>query len=731
MSNDFAQFQDAFFDEVAEHLAVVEEGLLALEQNPDDRDLLNKIFRSAHSIKGGAGMFGFTAVSQFTHKMETLLDLLRNGQKAVTPAVADLLLKSTDCLKTLIDATKSGVAVDDETVQRLTAELAAASDAKAKVAGKVETKAQVETGNSAASSTASTLVSTFSITWTPPGWLFQRGLDPLQVVKELRSIGTLTEVVMDQSQLPELTEIDPEKCYLSWRMQLTTAKDLKAIEKVFEFVREESKLVIEERETLSVKREAPESETNDASRTTSDTEGGGPKPLGAILVESGMVSPAALDQALAQQKKVGEILVEQKAVTPQQLEQALQKQKQDSSAQAKKTDTASIRVDTGKIDKLINLVGELVITQSMLSDLGSRFEMRQLPVLLERVAQLERNTREIQERVMGIRMLPIGTAFSRFPRLVRDLSAKAGKKIQLVLAGEETELDKTVIESIGDPLTHLVRNSADHGLEPPEERLSNNKPETGTVRLNAFHEGGSICITVEDDGRGLHRDKILAKAVKQGLIGENDKLADDQIWPLIFKPGFSTAEKITDVSGRGVGMDVVKRNIESLGGTVSIKTATGKGTTFTLKLPLTLAIIEGMTVRVGKETYIVPLLSILESIQPKGGMVKTVVEKGELMNVRGTYLPLIRLYDVFALQPEYRNPTDAILLILETEGERVAVMVDEIIGQQQVVIKSMEQNFRKVEGIAGATILGDGTVGFILDVRGVLEIARRGAPMAA
>jgi two-component system chemotaxis sensor kinase CheA len=347
------------------------------------------------------------------------------------------------------------------------------------------------------------------------------------------------------------------------------------------------------------------------------------------------------------------------------------------------------------------------------------------------MAQLEHNTREIQERVMGIRMLPIGTAFSRFPRLVRDLSAKAGKKIQLVLSGEETELDKTVIESIGDPLTHLVRNSADHGLEMPEERLDNNKPELGTIRLNAFHSGGSICVTVEDDGRGLNRDKILAKAIKQGLIAEHEKLSDDQIWPLIFKPGFSTAEKVTDVSGRGVGMDVVKRNIEGLGGAVSIKTALGKGTVFTLKLPLTLAIIEGMTVRVGKETYIVPLLSILESIRPKAGAFKTVVGKGELLDVRNTYLPMMRLYDVFSLQPEYIDPTKAILLILETEGEQVAVMVDEILGQQQVVIKSMEQNFRKIDGIAGATILGDGTVGFILDVRGLIEMSRRMVPVAA
>ena len=725
MSSDFAQFQDAFFEEAAEHLAVVEEGLLQLEQHPEDLDLLNKIFRSAHSIKGTSGMFGFSAVAQFTHKMETLLDLLRNGQKVVTPQVADLLLKSTDCLKTLIDATKTGAPVDNESVQRLTVELAAASDMNVKAESKVEKGAS--TSLSASSPLTPHPVRCFHIDWTPPEWLFQRGLDPLQIFKELGNLGTLSRVDVDVSRIPDLADMDPERCYLSWSMRLETGKDRPVIEAVFEFVREDSVLAIEE---VRGEGQSPSASPH-ASCLRPDGIEDASKPLGEILVESGVVSREALDDALAQQKRVGEILIEQHAASPQQVEQALQTQrKMEVAAQSKKTDTASIRVDTAKIDKLINLVGELVITQSMLSDLGARFEMRQLPVLLERMAELEQNTREIQERVMSIRMLPIGTAFARFPRLVRDLSAKAGKKIQLVLSGEETELDKTVIESINDPLTHLVRNSADHGLELPEERLDNNKPELGTIRLNAFHEGGSICITVEDDGRGLNRDKILAKAVKQGLIGESEKPTDDQIWPLIFKPGFSTAEKITDISGRGVGMDVVKRNIENLGGTVSIKTAAGKGTVFTLKLPLTLAIIDGMTVRVGKETYIVPLLSILESIQPKAEAVKTVVGKGELINVRGTYIPIVRLYEVFSNEPEYTDPKAAILLILETEGERVAVMVDEIMGQQQVVIKSMEQNFRKVEGVAGATILGDGTVGFIVDVRGLLEISRRGSPLA-
>lgn len=733
MSSDFAQFQDAFFEEAAEHLAVVEEGLLQLEQHPEDLDLLNKIFRSAHSIKGASGMFGFNAVAQFTHKMETLLDLLRNGQTAVTPQTADLLLTSTDCLKTLINAAKTGAPVENETVQRLTMELSAASDMNVKAESKVEKGAS--TSVSVPAPLTPYPLRCFHINWTPPAWLFQRGLDPLQIFKELGNLGTLSEVKVDDSRLPDLADMDPERCYLSWSMQLKTGKERNVVEAAFEFVREDSVLTIEEvrGEASGVRGEGQKpAATSHPSPLTTDGMEDEPKPLGEILVESGVVSREVLDGALAQQKRVGEILIEQHAASPQQVEQALQKQrKMEATAQSKKTDTASIRVDTDKIDKLINLVGELVITQSMLSDLGARFEMSQMPVLLERMAQLERNTREIQERVMSIRMLPIGTAFNRFPRLVRDLSAKVCKKIQLVMSGEETELDKTVIEAIGDPLTHLIRNSADHGLEMPEERLDNNKPELGTIRLNAFHEGGSICITVEDDGRGLNRDKILAKAVKQGLVSDNDKLTDDQIWSMIFKPGFSTADKITDVSGRGVGMDVVKRNIEALGGTISIKTVQGKGTTFSLKLPLTLAIIEGMTVRIGQETYIVPLLSILESIQPKREAVKSVVGKGELIDVRGTYLPVVRMYEVFSLQPEHTDPMKAILLILETEGERVAVMVDEILGQQQVVIKSMEQNFRKVQGIAGATILGDGTVGFILDVRGLLEIARRDTAVAA
>lgn len=707
MAIDLSQFQDSFFEEAAEHLSTIEDGLLQLEQRPQDLDLLNRIFRAAHSIKGNSGMFGLTTVGHFTHKMETLLDRLRNGQMSVVPDIVDLLLRSTDCLKNLIEAAKGGPAVDETALRNLEEELEAQ--------GGTAAPEQSASG----SKTPRSGQHRYRIAWTPPGWLFQRGLDPIRMIQELEELGTLVSRSLDLSRIPDLAELDPEICHLSWVFVVESLKDRSIIESVFDFVRDDSHFSIEE-------------DSSAPSPLTTVRDGDEPKPLGQILVESGVVSQELLDRALASQKRLGEILVEQQAATPQQITQALQKQQHaEATTQKKGADAASIRVDTGKIDKLINLVGELVITQSMLSSLGTRFEMSQMPLLLERLGQLEGNTREMQERVMAIRMLPIGQVFNRFPRLVRDLASKNGKKIQLVMSGEETELDKTVIESIGDPLTHLVRNSADHGLEPPDERLASGKPEQGTVRMNAFHEGGNICITVEDDGRGLNKDKILAKAVKQGLISESDKLPDDQIWALIFRPGFSTADKITDVSGRGVGMDVVKRNIEALGGTVTIRTALGKGTTFSLKLPLTLAIIEGMTVRVGKELYIMPLVSIVESIQPKDCTRRALMGQAEMVSVRGSFHPVVRLYQAFGNQAEYTEMEKAILVIVESEGERVALMVDELVGQQQVVIKSLDKNFRKVDGIAGATILGDGTVGFILDIRGLLELARRDACVAA
>ena len=701
MAVDLSRFQESFFTESAEHVETIESGLLALEQRPNDLDLLNRIFRGAHSIKGNAGMFHFTAIAELTHKMENILDDLRNEKMPVTPHVIDVLLRALDGLKNLLDAAQGGEAADEAAIHVLEGELDACQKGRPASA---QEGAFAETGPQAFPLQAATW-RRVQIDWSALPELFQRGMDPAQIFKELHELGMVKTLHVRTDGLPALDALDPERCYLGWRVELETDAPIAQIEEVFAFVRDGSELAI-----IDCAPKKPEPY----------------KRVGDILVEEGVVTPEQIAESLAKQKPLGEILVEEKKASPQQVHQALQKQQQ-----LKKNEVASIRVDTEKIDKLINLVGELVITQSMITDLSEKFTLAQLPVLQERITQLERNTREIQERVMSIRMMPIGSAFHRFPRLVRDLAGKSGKQIQLVMSGEETELDKTLIEAIGDPLTHLVRNSADHGLELPEERVAQGKPERGTIRLHAYHDGGNICIAVEDDGRGLNREKIIKKAIEKGIIADGSNMSDEAVYQLIFRPGFSTAETITDVSGRGVGMDVVKRNIEGLGGSVDIQSTMGKGSRLTLKLPLTLAIIDGMTVRVGQDNYIIPLIAVTESIRPKPNELQRIVGKGEVVNLRGEWVPVVKLYEAFALTPDFTDPSQALLVIVEADGRRLAVLVDELTGQQQVVIKSLEQNFRKVEAISGATILGDGQVALILDVPGLAKLARVGHIAAA
>jgi two-component system chemotaxis sensor kinase CheA len=400
------------------------------------------------------------------------------------------------------------------------------------------------------------------------------------------------------------------------------------------------------------------------------------------------------------------------------------------SAKAKRkvtTESSSIRVSIDKVDELINMVGELVITQSMLSQLGEgeEFGENEIEKLKDGLMQLERNTREMQENVMRIRMLPISFVFQRFPRLVHDLSGKLDKKIELVLSGESTELDKTVMEKIGDPLVHLVRNSLDHGIETPEARIDAGKPEIGEIHLNAYHEGGNIVIEITDDGAGLNLEKILSKAKSSGLAGDNDNLSDEEIADLIFRPGFSTADVVSDVSGRGVGMDVVRRNIRALGGTVDVKTQAGKGSVFTIRLPLTLAILDGQSVVIGDEVYIVPLVAIMESIQVDTALVSGITGQAEVYRLRDEYIPIVKLCDVFNVKPLHENMEDGLLVVVEAEGKKVALLVDDLLGQQQVVIKSLETNFKSIEGISGATILGDGTVALILDVTGLITISKQ------
>jgi two-component system chemotaxis sensor kinase CheA len=517
------------------------------------------------------------------------------------------------------------------------------------------------------------------------------GNDPLRLLRELATLGRL-EVACDTDALPALADLVPEDSYLSWDLHLDAAVPRSAIDEIFDWVEDDCDLAV--------------------------------MPLPAAV--AGGISEARVSAAPEPVARAPEAPA---PAPPPKAESA----PPPAASKSAPSGGGSIRVDTQKIDQLINMVGELVITQSMLGLLGADFDLGKLDRLREGLAQLERHTRELQEGVMRIRMLPIGFSFNRFPRLVHDLGASLGKRVELRISGESTEVDKTVIEKIGDPLVHLVRNSLDHGIESPAERLAAGKPEVGVIELKAAHRAGNVVIEIRDDGRGLDRDRILRKAVERGQVPPGAALGDAQVWELIFLPGFSTAELVSDVSGRGVGMDVVRRNINELGGCVEIESTRGRGSAITIRLPLTLAILDGQTVKVGDETYVVPLTSIVESIQVRRDMVNLVAGRGETFRLRGEYLPVIRLHETLGVpDPRVTALTDGLLVVVEGDGRRCGLLVDDLIGQQQVVIKSLESNYRRVDGIAGATIMGDGSVALILDVPGLIRLASRPAqPPAA
>ena len=675
MSIDMEQFHQVFFEESFEGLEVMEAGLLRMDGGAVDDEEINAIFRAAHSIKGGSGTFGFTEVADFTHVMETLLDEMRDGRRPVTPNTVQVLLRSVDVLREMLTATREGATPDPEQVRIQQAELESVLASSDTAPPDASVDAAPESGEQAPEAAG------WHIVFRPHPHMMRTGNDPLRIIRELAELGDL-QVTGDVSLLPPFSEFDPEECYLSWDLHLDAPVDRARIDEIFDWVEDDCDLAI-----MPVMIDAPREEAPGPDQS----------PLS-------VVSPPA-------ERRVGE----RRSPEPR-------RRQERRSGQA--SPSSSIRVDIGKIDALINMVGELVITQSMLSLLGDDFHMGQLGRLRDGLAQLDRHTRELQESVMQIRMLPISFTFSRFPRLVHDLGAKLGKKIELKMTGENTEVDKTVIEKIGDPLVHLVRNSLDHGLEMPEERIAAGKPETGTVELNAYHKGGNIVIEIRDDGRGLDRDRILAKALERGLVQEDHNLTDRQIHELIFQPGFSTAEQVSDVSGRGVGMDVVRRNINELGGSIEIESEPGQGSAIIIRLPLTLAILDGQTVAVGDETYIVPLISIVESIQVRREMIHLVAGRGETIRLRDDYLPVIRLHEVFGIEnPRATDLVDGLLVVVEGEGGQFGILVDDLIGQQQVVIKSLEANYQRVEGISGATILGDGSVALILDIPGVLRLA--------
>ncbi|HKU89411.1 MAG TPA: chemotaxis protein CheA [Steroidobacteraceae bacterium] len=686
MTLDLAQFHETFFAESNEALDSMEAALLKLSAGDADLELINTIFRVAHSIKGGSATFGFTDVAAFTHTLETLLDQMRGGKRHVDSGLVDTLLRSGDMMREMLAATQARHPIDQERVAALHAEIekimatggaGAAAAAPAGAAMQVAVSAVPDEGDTR---------SGWRIHFVPGPKLLRNGNDPLRLLRELATIAPC-DVRADAKWIPPLRELDPEECRLSWRIEVSGAIEESALKSVFDWVDGECDLNLE---AFGPAAGAVASAPAVVPASTPDTTA---VAMPSLPIEEPVAAPKAAATTAA-------------ATT--------------AASQAAAGDGGSIRVSIEKVDELLNSVGELVITQSVLSQLAAPLEGRDAEELRSALGQLERHMRALQESVMRVRMLPISVVFNRFPRLVRDLGQKLGKKIELRLTGDSTELDKTVLEKIGDPLVHLVRNAMDHGIEMPEVRIAAGKSAHGVIELNAYHKGGNVVVEVIDDGGGLKCDKILAKARERGLVGPDEELSEERVFNLIFAPGFSTADVVSDLSGRGVGMDVVKRNINELGGHVQIHSTAGKGSMVRIRLPLTLAILDGQLARVGSEVYVVPIVSIVETIQARQEQVSSIAASAQVFRLRDDYLPIVRLYDLFGVEPQHTDLLDGLLMIVEADGKRVGLFVDELMSQQQVVIKSLETNFRPVLGLAGATMLGDGRVALILDIPGVI-----------
>lgn len=691
MSDDIiAQLRTVFFEEAFEGLGVMEAALMDLDTAPDDPDILNSIFRAAHSIKGGAGSFGFENISRFTHGMETLLDEMREGRRSVEPALVDILLRSTDQLRALVEAASEGGEVDAEATRALTEELERILAAE----GPPPSEGPSEP------SAAEPASSGHLVRFVPHLDLMNTGNDPVLIFRELGELGELS-VELDASRLPALESLDPEQLFLQWTLRLEGEADLDSVKEVFDWVESDCDLEF-----------AP---LGGPEPVGTEAEEQAPAPVAAEVAEPGPAPPPSAPSPVveasppkAPTSKAPTAPVAATAVNPP--------------AKAGGP-PPSIRVGIDKVDALMDIVGELVITQSMLCQIEKEFDMSRLEKLSDGLGELTRNTRELQESVMRLRMVPVSFLFSRFPRLVRDVRSSLGKEVELEMLGEATEVDKTVSEQLTDPLVHLVRNALDHGLETPEGRREAGKDEVGMLRLSARHEGGSVIIDVEDDGRGLNPDKILAKARERGMVGADERPSDERIFDFIFAPGFSTAAEVTSLSGRGVGLDVVCRNIRSLGGTIEIKSTLGKGTCFSIRLPLTLSILDAQLVRLVEQVFIIPLLSIVESVQVRPELVSTVAGGREIYRLRDQYIPIIRASEMLGVKRPESSSEPRLLVVVEAAGGRAGVLVDELLDQQQVVIKSLESNFKPVPGISGATILGDGKVAFIIDVAGFVRLA--------
>ena len=690
MPIDMKQFQAVFFAESREGLDAMESGLLSLESSGNDPDTINTIFRAAHSIKGGAATFGFSAITGTTHLLETLLDQVRAGKREISPELSDALLASVDVLRDLLVAAETGDPDDTAPCAELNRRLSALLEAGAPAA------AAPKAAGAPAAASAAPASSGWRVSFAPHPNLFITGNDPLRILRELDRLGGLTSEC-DASQLPALDALEAVTSYLRWTLTLPANVKQAAIADAFAWVEDECDLSIEAITSAA------------------------PAPAPAAPAPAPVAAPAAPVAAAAEA-----LPVPAKSADIVPMPQAGERKDiaKPGAAGAKAERPAaevdsSIRVSISKVDALINLVGELVITQAMLRQQSHSLDPTQHEKLLNGLTLLDRNTRDLQEAVMSVRMLPVEFVFSRFPRMVRDLATRLSKKVNLRTFGEGTELDKGVIERIVDPLVHLVRNSVDHGLETPEEREAAGKDPVGTVELGASHQGGHIVIEITDDGRGLNRERILRKAMERGLPA-HEGMADADVWQLIFHPGLSTAEQVTDVSGRGVGMDVVKSNISELGGEIDIESHPGEGTRVTIRLPLTLAILDGMTVAVGGETFVLPLGYVIEAMQPDLQEIRSVHGSGKVLKVRGDYLPLVNLAEFYRLG-DPRLDESSLVVVVEGAGRKLALVVDELLGQQQVVVKNLEANYRRIPAVSGATILGDGRVALIVDIGGLVR----------
>lgn len=712
MSIDIEQFHGVFFDESDEHLDDMEQLLMSLDIESPDPEELNSIFRAAHSIKGGSGIFGFDALMNLTHVMENLLDKARNNELSITADIVNVLLETLDVLKDTLNAYRDETPVPEDSIAQ-----------RIKILNEVINGQTTDTASdsSGAPSVQSENTQNESLQDDSFGFFDDEPGDPasdsddsfgffddepLNEVSQEETIQSNSEDdegfgffddALDESNLTQETSTqksvkeDEGFGFFDDEETLNTT-DMSQTDKSGSPVAGSTKA--EEHQGFGFFEDAPSASNINTSLESAS---------GNNAQSANTPSNTATTSSSIKAPTSGAAPTSTQAKTP-------------SKPPAKKStarESASIRVDTTKIDAMVNLVGELVITQSMLSMIGQDVEGQVGERLQLAIDELQRNTREIQESVMSMRMLPLTATFNRFPRLVRDLAGKLGKQVELVLQGGSTEIDKSLIEKIVDPLTHLVRNSIDHGIETPEKRAAAGKPEKGTVILSAEQKGGSIIISIIDDGGGLHRDKILDKARSNGLAVSDD-MPDSEVWQLIFQPGFSTAEAITDVSGRGVGMDVVRRNIESIGGRIDIESSAGEGSAFFIHLPLTLAIVDGMCVSVGKQIFVIPLLNIIESFQPTKQQLKT-LGNDTVLYIRDQYWPLVPLYDFMEVEGAALSPTEGIVVLLESSKKRFGILVDALVGQQQVVIKSLEEHYRKVAGIAGATIMGDGKVALIID----------------